>query len=279
MCELLGMSSSKKTMINVSLSVLAERGENPHFHGDGWGIAFHDEDDVRLIKDTGEAKNSEWVKFIQKQEIKCHDVIAHIRKSTVGRVKYSNTHPFIRELLGTVHSFAHNGTMPEVLKDPRYKTKNFHPIGETDSEHCFCYLMDQMQELWRKYPGIPPLEERFEVVEEFASQMRKLGPCNFLYSDGETLFGHGHERHDPVTHKVSWPGLHYLIRIADEIEENESISIKGNVQHVVLFASVPLSKEKWVPLEKGEILAVNKGKLWGSKSANPYRPTQLYVGP
>ena len=276
MCELLGMSSSRKTVINVSLSVLAERGENPNYHGDGWGIAFHDEDDVRLIKDTGPAKNSEWVKFIQGQEIKCHDVIAHIRKSTIGVVKYSNTHPFTRELLGTVHSFAHNGTMTDVLTDSLFKTNHYNAIGDTDSEHSFCYLMDRMYDLWRKYPGTPPIEERFQLIDEFASQMRKLGPCNFLYSDGETLFAHGHERHDPATKKVSWPGLHFLNHPCSA--EDEGIHIKGDPQHVVLFASVPLNKENWIPLEKGEIIAVNKGKIWGSKSANPYRQTQMYVG-
>ena len=47
-----------------------------------------------------------------------------------------------------------------------------------------------------------------DKVEPLMKELGKdecIGPCNFLYSDGETLFAQGHERHHPVTHKVSWP--------------------------------------------------------------------------
>lgn len=40
MCELLGMSSNHRTTINLSLTTLAQRGENPKLHGDGWGVAL-----------------------------------------------------------------------------------------------------------------------------------------------------------------------------------------------------------------------------------------------
>lgn len=271
MCELLGLSSNRETTISLSLSVLAERGENPNMHGDGWGIAFHEGKDVRLIKDAGEAKNSQWVEFIKQQEIRSHDIIAHIRKSTVGRVHYSNTHPFIREVGGRVHSFAHNGTLKNIFKDERFNPQNFHPIGETDSELSFCVLMDRMKSLWDKYDSIPPVEKRMQIIKEFAEDIRSLGPGNFLYSDGDAFFAHGDERHDPITKITSWPGLHYIQivckrgdnKFCDDFDHALTVEAKNDI--VTLFASVPLNEEDtWKPLKRGEVLAVSKGKIISS---------------
>lgn len=267
MCELLGMSSNQQTSITLSLSVLADRGANQQLHGDGWGVAFHEGKDVRLIKDAGEAKNSKWVEFIKKQEIRSHDVIAHIRKSTIGSVCYSNTHPFIRELCGRVHSFAHNGTLSTIHENSLFKAKSYHPIGTTDSEHSFCALMDRMSELWKRYDGLPPFEERYEIVKRFAGEMASMGPANFLYSDGDTLFAHGHERTNPFTNVVSWPGLYYLHMVCKNEDEQfknsfaTGIAINGKDHTITLFASVPLSDGDWKPLKKGEILAVSKGDI------------------
>lgn len=263
MCELLGLSSRRETTINLSLSVLAQRGENPNMHGDGWGIAFHEGKDVRLIKDAGEARHSEWVEFIKQREIHSHDIIAHIRKSTIGKVSYSNTHPFIRELNGRIHSFAHNGTLKNITEDERFRTHTYHPVGDTDSELAFCVLMDRMRDLWDKYEGVPPISERLRIVKTFADDARSLGPANFLYSDGNTFFAHGDERHDPLTGKVSWPGLHYLrIKCSDQgPKHGEALSVDSHDDYVTLFASVPLNDNDWVPLKRGELLAVSRGNI------------------
>lgn len=274
MCELLGMSSNHQTSINLSLTVLSERGENPKLHGDGWGVAFYEGHDVRLIKDSGAAKGSPWVNFIKQQEIHSHDIIAHIRKSTVGEVTYRNTHPFVRELCGYMHTFAHNGTFHGIQGNPKYPLKRYRPVGLTDSEHAFCVLLDRMSDIWVKYESPPPLQERLEVINQFAEEMRNLGPSNFLYSDGETLFAHGHQRHNPLTEAIEWPGLHYIHLICgpDEKGFNKSsksgISMKGDDHIITLFASVPLNDDKeWIPMKEGEVVAVTKGKIKQNLSA------------
>jgi predicted glutamine amidotransferase len=273
MCELLGLSSRRETTINLSLTVLAERGENPNMHGDGWGIAFHEGRDVRLIKDAGAAKNSEWVEFIKQREIHAHDIIAHIRKSTVGEVNYSNTHPFTRELLGRLHSFAHNGTLKNIRIDPRFQTSEYHPVGETDSEHAFCFLMDQMKDLWGRSQGVPTIKDRIKVVKEFAASIRQLGPANFLYSDGDIFFAHGDERHDPIQDKLIWPGLFYLQIHCDERHHilerapESGLVIESDDDVVTLFASVPLNEANWIPLKRGELIAVSRGRILHSAAS------------
>lgn len=267
MCELLGLSSRQETTINLSLTVLAQRGENPRMHGDGWGIAFHEGKDVRLIKDAGPAKNSQWVEFIKQREIHAHDIIAHIRKSTIGVSNYSNTHPFTRELRGRVHSFAHNGTLKMISDDPRFIPKDYFPIGETDSEQAFCVLMDRMKPLWEESGAKPSIAERMKVVQTLADDARSLGPANFLYSDGDAFFAHGDERHDPITNKLIWPGLYYLIVECDPNQyiisdaPESGFKAEGNDDVITLFASVPLNDKEWIPLERGQVIAVIKGNI------------------
>ncbi len=265
MCELLGMSSNHKTTINISLTTLAERGENPHMHGDGWGVAFYEGNDVRLIKDYGEAKGSRWVDFIKQQEIRSHDVIAHIRRSTVGEVSYKNTHPFVRELFGRMHTFAHNGTFHGIQGHTQFTTKRFKPVGTTDSELGFCYLLERMNEAWQGSDLIPSLEKRMEVVVNFAAEMRELGPANFLYSDGITLFAHGHHRHDPIQNKLVWPGMQY-IQVGDKDKafkksDDTAIAMDVTDKFLTLFASVPLNDGNWQPIQNGEVIAVTRGEM------------------
>lgn len=272
MCELLGLSSHHETTINLSLSVLAMRGENPNMHGDGWGIAFHEGKDVRLIKDAGAAKNSPWVSLIKQQKIHSHDIIAHIRKSTIGNVSYSNTHPFVRELRGRVHSFAHNGTLRNIVNDERFIPHDFYPIGQTDSELAFCVLMDRLKKIWVKPGVVPPVRERLSIIKQFADEIRSLGPGNFLYSDGESFFAHGDERHDPLTNQVSWPGLHYLQVVCDKNDKDfaqqfeKVLTVDSHDDVVTLFASVPLNDhDDWKPMKKGEVIAVSRGHIISSE--------------
>ena len=46
------------------------------------------------------------------------------------------------------------------------------------------------------------------------------------------------------------------------------LSIRGDNQHMTLFASVPLTNEHWKPLAEGELVAVSRGQLVARQLAN-----------
>ncbi|OAM25695.1 class II glutamine amidotransferase [Eikenella exigua] len=83
--------------------------------------------------------NSPMAEFVVKTyQIKSTNVIAHIRKATQGSVGLANTHPFIREILGKYWLFAHNGHLGGFQpKEGKY----YRPIGSTDSERVFCFIL------------------------------------------------------------------------------------------------------------------------------------------
>lgn len=142
--------------------------------------------------------------------------------------------------------------------------RRFKPVGDTDSEVAFCILLERLSHLW--YDGaVPPIENRLSIVLRFASQMRELGPANFLYADGDALFAHGHRRVQPDG-SIAPPGLWRLQRqcAADAKTmpmEGVAIEVGWRQQDIVLLASVPLTTEKWNPLNEGEMLIVKDGRF------------------
>jgi glutamine amidotransferase len=191
-------------------------------------------------------------------------VVAHIRRATAGERSYRNTQPFARELAGRMHLFAHNGWLPDIAGLPDFRSVRFHAVGQTDSEQAFCVLLDRLAGIWNRPGDIPPLDERMAVVSAFAKGLCPLGPANFLYSDGDALFAHGHRRKQEGSSRVSPPGLWLLQRWCRTGEDGFAaggVSVDGEGQKISLLASVPLSNGPWEALSEGEVVAVSRGKL------------------
>jgi predicted glutamine amidotransferase len=264
MCELFAMSARHPSTVTLSLEEFSRRGGLSGPHKDGWGIVWYEDGDVRLLKEASPAAGSACVRFVQEHPIRSSLVISHIRKATQGKVATRNCQPFIRELGGTWHSFAHNGDLSGLADDNRFRAGAFRPVGETDSEQAFCALLERLRPLW--HAGCPSMQARLEVITRFAGELRELGPANFLYNDGDTLFAHGHRRYQ-ADGTIRPPGLWRLARHCDaggELNaEGLSINAQGE-QDVLLLASVPLSSEAWVPLAEGCVLAVRQGCLVAS---------------
>lgn len=267
MCELLAMSSRCATRLTFSLEALAAHSGRTGRFSDGWGAAFYQDNDVALFREPTAASDSSLVRFLQAQGPSTTLAISHIRRATRGVVALANTQPFLRELAGRMHVFAHNGDLPGIERSGNLVSDRYHPVGSTDSEHAFCALLERVRGLWGSMPTMPPLQERLAVIAEFAADLRKLGPANFLYADGDTLFAHGHRRIQSASGNVAPPGLFmHSRRCADE---SESIRARGSsvapgFQEVLLIASVPLTDEHWQPFAEGEVVAVSAGKLLDS---------------
>lgn len=194
MCQLLGLNCATPTDATFSFTGFCERGGRTDHHADGWGIAFFEGKGLRLFVDHRSAHDSPMAAFLKGYPLKSRNIIAHVRKATIGEVMLENAHPFVRELWGRQWVFAHNGD----LKDYQpHLHANFHPVGSTDSERAFCWLM---QELAKSHAGLPSVDELTSTLRELIPQVTRFGNFNFLLSNGEALWAHC------STH------LHWLVR-------------------------------------------------------------------
>jgi len=268
MCELFSMSSNEPATVNYSLEEFSRHGGLTGPHKDGWGIAYYMQGDVRLIKEPLPASDSACVRFIQDHPFSSALVMSHIRKATQGAHILSNCQPFMRELGGAMHVFAHNGDLDNRRLREQLPLGFHRPVGDSDSEYAFCALVGRLADLWLGTSGVPAFSERMSIVAAFADEVRGLGPANFLYADGDVLFVHGHKRMH-AEGSIRPPGLHVICRrcargaSAINTDGLSVISTDGE-QHVVLVASVPLTREPgWRALREGELIAVRDGAIVG----------------
>ena len=262
MCELFGVSSSAAVEVKYSLHAFAEHGGLIHPNKSGWGIAYHEGKDALLIKEPAPASDSPWVRFIENQPLTSTRIVAHVRYATAGAPAFANTHPFMRELGGQMHFFAHNGGLDGIWQKMPLPFDAFHPVGDTDSEHGFCVLLQRLAPLWRGSDGPPPLADRLGIIVETAGEFAKLGPANFLYSDGDVLFVHSHKRHwdegGGTFSEARPPGLS-VARRSDLLVKGLRVKVPDPDTTVVYIASVPLTEEGWRPLPEGTVLALREG--------------------
>ena len=264
MCELFAMSSSHPATVTYSMREFARHGGLTSDHVDGWGVAYVEDHDVRVFRDTDAAAESPYLQLVSALKVRSNTVISHIRKATQGEVALRNTQPFARELGGRVHLFAHNGDLRGIDGQPEVQLAPIPPIGETDSEHAFCALLHRLSFLWIEPKEIPEITQRLRVVADFASGIRPLGPANFIYTDGDAIFLHGHRRKTSGDGVIRPPGLHLLCRSCEVTPgpiEIPGLAIASETQNVVLAASVPLTREGWTPLAEGEVVAVREGEV------------------
>ena len=256
------MCSSIPAEVSFSLDEFSRHGGLTDLHKDGWGIAYYDNNDARIIKEACTASKSTYLKFVKDLSIHSKIIISHIRLATQGEVSTRNTQPFTRELGGKQHVFAHNGDLLEIDTKAEFKSKRFRPIGNTDSEFSFCYLMENMSKIWDQEKP-PELALRYKVFASFVSEMSTLGIANVIYSDSDYVFIHSHKRISPDGNLLA--GLYMTCRRCSARESDvpiEGLELdKSNSKDVVLIASVPLSDKEWFEIPEGEIRVLKNGEV------------------
>ncbi len=265
MCELLGMSANVPTDICFSFTGLIQRGGTTDQsrktkanirgttdrHRDGWGIAFYEGKGTRMFRDPQPGSHSPIAKLVQSYPIKSRIVISHIRRANRGRVCLENTHPFTRELWGQNWTFAHNGQIKGIKKK---KLLFYFPVGTTDSEYVFCWLLDHIRKEFPKKPRNSKNINR--LIHKLFAELNKEGIFNVLLSDGESLFAHCSTKLCWITREAPF-GKARLVDADLQVDFEKETSLDDVV---TVIATRPLTlNEKWNPMGKGELKIFKDG--------------------
>ncbi|MCW4151029.1 class II glutamine amidotransferase [Halomonas sp. 18H] len=256
MCELLGMSANVPTDICFSFSGFLHRGGGTGPHRDGWGIAFYEADGYREFRDPHPSVDSPIARLIRDYPIKSHVVISHIRQANVGQVKLANTHPFTREMWGRPWCYAHNGQLSEAWQE--LPLSFYQPVGTTDSEHAFCWLMGELREAFPEPPAEP--EALWRHLQRLCDRLRELGVFNLLLADGVHLYTYCSTKLAHITRRAPFGQA----RLSDaELDVNFAEHTTPN-DVVSVIATEPLTdNEDWVRMEAGELLVWRDGEIQG----------------
>ncbi|MCE8032406.1 class II glutamine amidotransferase [Halomonas sp. MCCC 1A11057] len=263
MCELLGMSANVPTDICFSFTGFLHRGGGTGPHGDGWGIAFYEAGGYRDFRDPHPSVRSPIARLISDYPIKSHIVISHIRQANVGEVRLANTHPFTREMWGRTWCYAHNGQLQEWQTLP---LRFYRPVGDTDSEHAFCWLLATLREHYPEAPALDPcntaLVERhqalWQLLHELCETLRAKGVFNLLLADGEFLYTYCSTKLAHITRRAPFGSAELsdaelTVNFAEHTTPDDIVSV---------ITTEPLTcNEAWARMQPGELLVWRHGRI------------------
>lgn len=263
MCQLLGMNCATPTDITFSFRGFSQRAGITSDHCDGFGIAFFEDKACRLFVDNQSAVESPIAELVRNYPIKSRNVIAHIRKATQGKINLENSHPFSRELWGRQWIFAHNGDLHDFNPE---LTGRFSPVGNTDSELAFCYVLEQMV---KKFGYTEPsLDQVFDLLLEISPKIAEHGTFNFCLSNGQALFTYA------IT-KLHWLVREYPFKPAQLIDidvEVDFSEVTTAEDRVAVITTEPLTQnEVWTAFKPGEMILFQHGQNIRSELTNVER--------
>jgi transglutaminase-like putative cysteine protease/predicted glutamine amidotransferase len=231
----------------------------------GWGYGWYpgNEDAATIIKDATAARDSHIIKAMAEwQRFYSTLFICHIRGAAKNIVQ-KNIQPFSRSFAGSDWIMLHNGDLENYDKAfPLGNDPLFEPIGTTDSEYIFCWLMQKISQ--EKIRGLGELDK--QQLHQWFLNFNDYGTGNFMLSDGKYLVVY----HDKKAfNQLYWcrrtpPYEQTVMESSDVI-----IDLSGDIANkatMMVFANEPLTNEKWEPMKPGEMLVVRRGWItWDSE--------------
>ena len=143
-----------------------------------------------MEKEPVKALDSTYLRYRLSREVSGRNIIAHLRRATVGQAEYANCHPFIwDDDSGRTWTLIHNGTIFDPGGTCNYATRQ---EGNTDSERLHLYIIDRCNELIREhgpeFMEIP--ENRFRLIEDIIAEMSDGNKLNLILYDSEYMYVH-----------------------------------------------------------------------------------------
>jgi glutamine amidotransferase len=263
MCELLAMSANVPTDICFSFSGLMQRGGNTGPHKDGWGITFYEGKGCRSFKDPLPSAESKIAQLVTEYPIKSESVICHIRQANSGAVCLENTHPFTRNMWGRNWTYAHNGQLSNFKE---LAIQAHIPVGATDSEHAFCYILDKLH--YQFGAQEPDVKTLFEFIAAQCHEINKRGVFNLILTNGDYLFAYCSNNLHWLTRRAPF-GEAKLIDAELTVDFHQETSANDVV---TIIATQPLTdNENWHKMQprQWQLFYLGKGILSGENEHKP----------
>ncbi len=169
-------------------------------HGDGWGIAYLENNEFKIFRSTRAVYEDD--RIDQFKKIKSNLVVLHARKASKGNVEIQNVHPFEYQLNGNQYLLFHNGT----IRDKLNFDYQFHPLGTTDSERLFYYLLTNSNG-----------QVTSDLLKSKLNRLKDFTAANFILSDGKTTYAGNWYSENPNYYTLKMLEKPGLVVVASEV--------------------------------------------------------------
>ncbi len=240
MCELFGFSAGKAY---DTTSWLKEFFSHSPMHPDGWGLATFPCNTVSIEKEPVCANDSAYLGHRLADPIVGKLVLAHIRKASVGSLRYANCHPFaLLDAGGRCWTLIHNGTIFQSDALESYVSAQH---GSTDSERILLHLVSAVNRLEGRMLCKANAKERFDAIEAAIAEIAPGNKVNLILYDGELFYIHS-----------NMASFLWFLQLPD----------------AVVVSTKPLSGGHWAEVPTSTLIAFCEGieQLRGRDMRHPY---------
>jgi len=259
--QLLAMSFDSAASPSITLQA-GPRGAKP---AAGWGFAWYPMDDEAavVVKDPNATHETPMTRVLRDWDRFRSCVFLCHTHGAAKRIAQQDTHPFQRTFGGRDWVFAHTGDLGrQRLRDELpIDDASFEPLGSTDSEHAFCWLLLQI-----KNAGARNLAEVDRAaLHGWLHQLDEFGTGSYLLSDGRDIVAYSDRegkhplhrlRRKPPHERTVLKNDHIVVDVGDPYDINRTMA---------LIAASPLSEEGWKKLADGEMIVMRRGVFtWSS---------------
>lgn len=230
----------------------------------GWGFAWYPEQSgaALVIKDATSMGDNAMTKLLRNWErFESTTFLAHLR-GAARVLQERDTHPFGRAHGGRDWIFAHNGDLDvpfgaQALAEalPLGEEPIYEPIGRTDSERAFCWLLTQA----RNVKARTLFDIGWARLHGWFRQLDQLGTCNILLSDGRDLVVYADEE--------AYNPIHQARLLPPNVPkhlETQGLRIgledaRDRTRTAVVFSTAPLQHESFQTMTPGQMMVVRRG--------------------
>lgn len=227
----------------------------------GWGMAWYPGQGASalVVKDPTSISENPMTKLLSDWErFESTVFICHLR-GAARTLQEQDTHPFSRSYARRDWVLAHNGDLFVNLGQalPLGEDPVFEPIGRTDSEHAFCWMLSQFRQ--RKARRLA--EVGWSALGEMFRSLDAMGTANFLLTDGIDLAAYSDSegynplhwaRFLPPHERLVFESEDLLVDLDDAIDRSRAVG---------LVATRPMSESGWRAMQAGQLLVMRRGTV------------------
>ncbi len=242
-------------------------------HTLGWGLAWYPGDTKAAIvakdpsaHDTQSLRGAmhDWDAF------RSTVFFCKVRGAATGYT-HLETQPFSRSFAGQDWVFMHNGDLDKTAMAKLHFNKSIflEPMGRTDSELAFCFLLGKVQD----YGARTLADVDHQVLLSWFLQLDDMGSADMVLSDGITVAAFYGTQSD--THL-------YYSRVrpphSEEGYQSDSASFtlsnpRDTFRTALVFCSAPFRQGDWKTMQKGQLIIARRGAVvWTNKKEEVKKP-------
>jgi transglutaminase-like putative cysteine protease/predicted glutamine amidotransferase len=262
MGQLFALSFDAQASPAISFTNTTECESTPLF---GWGFAWYpgNENASMVVKDATSPFNNSLTKVMQDwKHFRSANFICHLR-GAAKRISQIGTQPFARTYAGRDFILVHDGdlNMKKVREYINGEKIFFEPIGKTDSELVFCYILSQLHKNNARTFKEFGYKKLTDLLRTFAS----FGTANFILADNyDMILFHGPHH----SHGLYWTRLKPPHTSTTLMTDNLCLDISDPLdlnRTMIIAATSPLSADGWQALQTDQLIVIRRAELkWDS---------------